>query len=661
MKSFFTLLLLLAMPLIAWGDDNAAEAQRQLMIYRNMVKARQENPQGYEALYHAYILYKNIIENSEKGGETYWVAKSALREIFGGLGESVYYYYGRNDADKYTQMGVAYVDISLMLSMRDEQLTDQENYCDILAFTARAAENRGDFETAVLLNEAYLNTGDRRNRLPVLQSLAISHLSLGHYDDFKSVAASALKEYPEDQFLASKAFSVSQEKKDEDGMVLFGEYYARFDPSIRTDILWNKAKLLAEQQKYVDAVKVWEQLDKLSPNNEEIYRHIGFDSYNAGVLLNKQAGSLQGNKRDQMLSLSKSYFQKALPYLDDLSAQPKYRTATNFTRAMAYCHSMTGNEKAFKQDNDLLKSLGAPIVKADEEPQLQTNYNAILFNPGDKLKDKIDSQPDPPAIISDVDRDLPKFTRKNEKTYVAIFGNEKYNKINVDVKYALNDARSFKKYCMEVLGIPESHIRMNENATALEMNTSINFLRDKATKNPDELRFIIFYAGHGTPDVEQEGVPYLLPCDADGSDLSGCLSLKDMYSKLEVLPTRGVTVFLDACFTGFSREGKSLVDGRWVSYAPKKTEVNKKLVVFSATSDKQRALPFDEQGHGFFTYYLLKNLKETAGRIDFGKLATQLEKQVDNEAKDRTNFNQTPQVNASKALGDSWKSWTLTD
>ena len=667
MKSVFKLLIiycLIVLPLAAWGDDNADEAQKQLTTYRNMLKARQENPQGYEALYRAYVLYKSIIENSEKGSVEYWVAKSALREIFEGLGESVYFYYDKGDADKYTQMGVAYADISLMLAMKDEELTKKDNYCDLLAFTARAAENRGDYETAIMLNEAYLNTNDNKNRVPVLQSLALSHLALGHYDDFKSVSAQALKQHPDDEFLASKAFSVCQEKHDEEGMALFGEFYARFNPSMRTDLLWNKAKYLDDQQLFVDAVEVWKQLDAISPNNEEIYLRIGFDNYNAGVLLNKQAASMKGNGRDKNLLLAKSYFRNALPYLDEISAQTKFRTASNVARAMAFCHSITGDEEAFKQDNNWLKSLGAPTVKADEEPQLQTRYDAIVFNP-DNAKREVsqdDSQSDfTSVIISDVDRDIPKLGRKNEKTYVIIFGNEKYPQIGANVKYAMNDARSFKKYCMEVLGIPEHHIRMTENATAFQMKSGINYLEDKATKNPDELRFIIYYAGHGTPDVEHDGVPYLLPCDADGSDLSGCLSLNDMYSKLESMPTKGVTVFLDACFTGFSREGKSLVDGRWVSYAPKKTELSKKLVVFSATSDKQRALPFDEQGHGFFTYYLLKNLKETGGNINFGKLATQLEKQVDNEAKDRTNFNQTPQVNASKALGDSWKSWTLTD
>lgn len=665
MKTVFTFLIvscLAALPLTAWGDDAPIEAQKQLTIYRNMVKEGRENPQGYEALYRAYFLYKTIIENSEKGSVEYWVSKSALREIFEGLGESVYYYYNLGDADKYTQMGVAYADISLMLCMKDEELTKKDNYGDLLAFTARAAENRRDYETAVLLNEAYLNTNDQHNRVAVLQSLALSHLALGHYDDFKNVSAQALKQYPDDEFLASKAYSVCQEKHDEEGMALFGDFYARFNPAMRTDLLWNKAKYLDDQQRYVDAVEVWKQLDAISPNNEEIYLHIGFDNYNAGVLLNKQAAGMKGNAHDRNTALAQSYFRNALPYLDDISAQPKFRTAANVARAMAFCHSIIGDEKALKQDNNWLKSLGAPIVKAGDEPQLQTKYDAIVFNP-ENIKRDMDSHPnpEPTEIISDVDRDMPILGRKNDKTYVIIFGNEKYPQINANVKYALNDARSFKKYCMMVLGIPEHHIRMTENATAFQMNSSLNYLKEKADKNPNEFRFIVYYAGHGTPDVEQEGVPYLLPCDADGSDLSGCLSLNDMYSKLESMPTKGVTVFLDACFTGFSREGKSLVDGRWISYAPKKTELNKKLVVFSATSDKQRALPFDEQGHGFFTYYLLKNLKETRGEINFGKLATQLEKQVDNEAKDRTNFSQTPQVSASKALGDSWKSWTLTE
>ncbi|MDE5840948.1 MAG: hypothetical protein K2H49_08510, partial [Muribaculaceae bacterium] len=38
-------------------------------------------------------------------------------------------------------------------------------------------------------------------------------------------------------------------------------------------------------------------------------------------------------------------------------------------------------------------------------------------------------------------------------------------------------------------------------------------------------------------------------------------------------------------------------------------------VVFSATEGNQTAMGYDEQQHGFFTYYLLKSLQESKGNI----------------------------------------------
>lgn len=640
--------------------DNLTEARSYLQTYNNMVSSGSAHSVGFNALYSAYTMYKQVVENSEPGSPNYLEAKSALKDIFEGLEEAIYFFFEKNDANQYTKMGVAYADISLMLCMQREGLTKRDNYSNLLAFTARAAEDRGDYETAILLNQAYLNTPDQNNRIPVMQSLAMSHLALGHYDDFKSVCETALKQHPEDQFLASKAYSVCRDKGDDMGMAVFGEYYARFDPSMRITLLWNKAKMLDDQQQYTEAVELWKQLDRMSPNNEEVYVHIGFDSYNAGVLLYNRAMGKNYANRDQAIMKAKSYFRNALPYLDDIAAQPKYRTASNVATAIASCHSIIGDSKALAQDNAWLKSLGAATVKAGDIPQLQTAYKPIISDPG--------SRPEPqpvasaPTIISDVDRDLPKLGRENKNTYVVIIGNEVYSHMNNNnVKFAQNDARSFKKYCIEVLGIPAHHIRDIENATAFQMDDRISFLEDKAKSNPNELRFIVYYAGHGTPDLEHDGTPYLLPCDADGSNLKGCLSLKELCDRLEALPTKSVTLFLDACFTGFSREGKSLVDGRWVGFAPKKVDLNKKLVVFSATSNKQRALPFEEQGHGFFTYFLLKNLKATQGTINYEELARRLTKQVDNEAKDRTNMSQTPQISVSKALGEEWKKWTLID
>ena len=46
---------------------------------------------------------------------------------------------------------------------------------------------------------------------------------------------------------------------------------------------------------------------------------------------------------------------------------------------------------------------------------------------------------------------------------------------------------------------------------------------------------------------------YLLPVDGIGTDISTGYKLDDLYSALGNIPTKNVTVFMDACFSGSKR------------------------------------------------------------------------------------------------------------
>ena len=46
----------------------------------------------------------------------------------------------------------------------------------------------------------------------------------------------------------------------------------------------------------------------------------------------------------------------------------------------------------------------------------------------------------------------------------------------------------------------------------------------------------------------------------------------------------------------------------------------------------ETAQGFQEEGHGLFTYYLLKELKDTQGMVSYGKLVDNIEKNVSNVA-----------------------------
>jgi hypothetical protein len=82
------------------------------------------------------------------------------------------------------------------------------------------------------------------------------------------------------------------------------------------------------------------------------------------------------------------------------------------------------------------------------------------------------------------------------------------------------------------------------------------------------------------------------------------------------------------------------------------------MVVFNASSGTQTALPFKDQKHGYFTYYLLKKIQETKGDISYADLDKYLRETVPLETT-KALRSQDPEVNASPALKDNWKKWKL--
>ena len=83
------------------------------------------------------------------------------------------------------------------------------------------------------------------------------------------------------------------------------------------------------------------------------------------------------------------------------------------------------------------------------------------------------------------------------------------------------------------------------------------------------------------------------------------------------------------------------------------------MVVFSAATGDETAYPYAEKGHGLFTYFLLKKLKDTQGRTDLGTLGDYLRKEVSRKAAVVNNKSQTPTVSASLAWGDEWRTLKL--
>lgn len=261
------------------------------------------------------------------------------------------------------------------------------------------------------------------------------------------------------------------------------------------------------------------------------------------------------------------------------------------------------------------------------------------------------------SLTSSVDKNIP-VNQKVPNRIALVIGNEDYTgRLNseVNVAYARNDAETFKKYALNTLGVEDRNMHYIVNATSGQMKREIDLVAELAKRLGDRCEVVVYYAGHGFPD-EVTKVSYLIPVDVDATNLGSAIKLSDMYEKFGNAGASRVTVFLDACFSGGGRN-QGLLAARSVAIKPKKESISGNMVVFAATTGEQSALPYDMEGHGMFTYYLLKALQESKGAITYDAMAKELEQEVGVESLRINGKPQDPTVSVSPLISEGWKKW----
>ena len=212
---------------------------------------------------------------------------------------------------------------------------------------------------------------------------------------------------------------------------------------------------------------------------------------------------------------------------------------------------------------------------------------------------------------------------KNPKAVAIIIGIEKYNHLPA-AKYAENDARLFYDYAVNSMGIPQDRIKplIGRGASRGEiLKTLTNWVPSKQIDAGSDVFF--YYAGHGLANPDGNDA-LILPVDGDSTTLSDtAIPRKRIFEELAKLNSRSTTLFLDTCYSGVTRGGASLLEGRPVIVIPNDEELPPPgVTLIAAAGNNEISKTLKQPKHGIFSYFLMKALEGDADSDEDGTITT---------------------------------------
>ncbi len=263
------------------------------------------------------------------------------------------------------------------------------------------------------------------------------------------------------------------------------------------------------------------------------------------------------------------------------------------------------------------------------------------------------SPPAPPPSRTRSDVDTPGFKSPDDPDkFALVIGIENYRNLP-RADYAERDAKAMHDH-LRAAGYPERNIiqLLGQRATISDLKKYIEEWLPRNIKSRSSL--FGDYSGHGAPNPTT-GDAYIVPWDGDAKFLRTTgYPLKKLYASLSGLKARRIIVALDACFSGAG--GRSVLAK---GARPLVTKVDlglsskSRLALLTAASGDEITGTLDDQGHGLFTYFLLKGLngaaKDAQGRVTMQGLYDYLKPLVQDEAR-RDNREQTPTLHTRSDL-----------
>ena len=166
----------------------------------------------------------------------------------------------------------------------------------------------------------------------------------------------------------------------------------------------------------------------------------------------------------------------------------------------------------------------------------------------------------------------------------------------------------------------------------------------------DKTDIYVFFAGHGLATDDGKGM-YLLPYDGDPEYLEdSAIKRKKLFSDIQATKPRTVTVFLDTCYSGGTRNEETLVASlRPIIITAKEQSIPNNFTVLSAAKGNQTSQSLEEVKHGLFSYYTMLGMEGGADANNDNKItARELHAFIKDKVERQSQFRQTPELQGDK-------------
>jgi Caspase domain len=240
---------------------------------------------------------------------------------------------------------------------------------------------------------------------------------------------------------------------------------------------------------------------------------------------------------------------------------------------------------------------------------------------------------------------------KYSNSRALVIGINDYKNTN-PLSNAVNDAKAIGDLLIEKFDFPKEQVTYLINQEATKTRIIKSYLRFADEYSDSDERIIVFFAGHGHTKSGYRGeTGYLVPYDAEMSDLSTLLRWDELTRNAELIRAKHMLFIMDACYSGLALT-RNPGPGSCRYLKDMMTRYSRQVM----TAGKADEVVFDSGGplpeHSIFTGHLIEGLKGNAedqhGVLTANGLMTYVYQKVANDENSR----QTPHYGYFDGDGD---------